>query len=88
MGLGNTTGDTTRVSGVEPSVSRNQTSTPMPTPAIPTARLTSGGGDSRSVNSRRMSDRGAACTDGGAAAVGVWVVTDSVTARTYFDSSG
>jgi hypothetical protein len=49
--------------------------------------LTSGGGDSRSVNSRRMSDRFAVCTDGGAA-VGVWVVTDSVTARTYFDSSG
>jgi hypothetical protein len=50
--------------------------------------LINGGGDSRSVNKRRMSDRGAMGADGGGAAAGACVVTDSVTAPSYFDSSG
>jgi hypothetical protein len=62
---------------------------PTPTPATPTARLTSGGGDSRNVNRRRMSDRGGGVMGaGGEGAAGACVVTDSLTARAYFDSSG
>src|SRR5215218_1881383 len=77
-GLGSTTGETIRVSGEAPNVTAHQTSTAIATPAKPTVRFTSGGGGSRSVNSRRMSDglAGAAV----AAAAGPSVVTDSVTA--------
>jgi hypothetical protein len=85
-GLGSTTGDTMRDSGVAPNVTAHQMNTAIPTPAIPTDRFTSGGGDSRSVNRRRMSDGAAA--GGVAAAAGRSVVNDSPTAGAYFDSSG
>ena len=60
LSVRSTTGETSRVSGVEPSVTRNHTSTAMPTPTRPTVRLMAGGGGSRSVNNRRMSERSAA----------------------------
>src|SRR5687768_9983717 len=76
-GLGSTTGETMRVSGVAPNVTAHHTSTAIATPMKPTVRLTSGGGASRSVNSRRMSVglAGAIVAAGGRS-----VVTDSVTA--------
>src|SRR5919107_917669 len=86
-GLGRTTGETIRDSAVAPAVSPHHTSTAIATPANPMLRFTSGGGDSRSVNNRRMSDSlagGAA----GAGGVAVLVVTDSPTPVSYFDSSG
>jgi hypothetical protein len=70
-GLGSTTGDTIRVSGVEPNVMRNHTSTARPTPTMPTARFTRGGGGSRSVNMRRSND---ACATGPGAEAGAGVV--------------
>src|SRR5688500_6696145 len=78
-GLGSTTGETMRVSGVAPNVTAHHTSTARPTPATPTLRFTRGGGGSRNVNSRRMSD--GLATGAMAGAGGRSVVTDSVTAR-------
>jgi hypothetical protein len=84
-GLGSTTGDTIRVSGVAPNVSAHQTRMASPTPTAPTARLMSGGGASRSVKRRRPSD-GDAVT--GTAVGGGLLLTASLTGHPYFDSSG
>src|SRR5262245_2831232 len=51
-GLGSTTGDTIRVSGVAPYVITNHTSTATPTPTAPSSRFTSGRCSARSVKNR------------------------------------
>ena len=55
-GLGTSTGEITRDSGVLPSVSSHQSNTTIPTPATPSPRRTIGGGSARRANSRRKDD--------------------------------
>ena len=55
-GLGTSTGEIRRDSGVLPSVSSHQRRTTIPTPATPSPRRTIGGGSARRANSRRKDD--------------------------------
>src|ERR1043166_2114610 len=53
IGLGSSTGDTARDSGVSPAVSAHQTATTTATPSTPRARRMSGGGSARSLRRSR-----------------------------------